>query len=437
MKVAYFSPLNPLKSGISDYSEELLPFLGKDMDIDIWVKDFRPSNRLIKKFKIINYGWAYKLRKLKNYDAIIYNIGNNPHFHSSIYDTCLKYPGVVIWHDFVLYFLVTGYWLDDLKDRKGFLRELYKNFGNDGVIAGKELLNSPTPPLQFKNPKSLPLVKTLLEKSKGVIAHSNYTKNLLCQSGGSPNKVAKINQLLYKSNDAGKVDIASLRLKYGIPADCILLGSFGYIAPTKRNDVIIHAVNEINKTRKEKIYYLMVGEGDFVDSFLSPFIKKTGFVSLEQFDNLIHCCDITINLRHPSMGETSASLLRMMTVGKPSVVSNDAWFSELPDHVVCKVPIEPEVEKASLTTSISRLVEDQVYRDQLGQAGKQYIFEQHNPEKIAKEIKYFLEHIYLNKSANNRSLLDDASNTIRSITGDDMDYECTQDLMKPVRSILE
>ena len=38
MRVAYFSPLNPQRSGISDYSEELLPYLGRYLDITLFVE---------------------------------------------------------------------------------------------------------------------------------------------------------------------------------------------------------------------------------------------------------------------------------------------------------------------------------------------------------------------------------------------------------------
>jgi len=34
MKLAYFSPLRPQRSGISDYSEELLPYLARAADIN-------------------------------------------------------------------------------------------------------------------------------------------------------------------------------------------------------------------------------------------------------------------------------------------------------------------------------------------------------------------------------------------------------------------
>jgi hypothetical protein len=36
-RIAYFSPLGPDPSGISDYSEELLPHLARHWDMDLFV----------------------------------------------------------------------------------------------------------------------------------------------------------------------------------------------------------------------------------------------------------------------------------------------------------------------------------------------------------------------------------------------------------------
>ena len=45
MKLAYFSPLSPQRSGISDYSEELLPYLAEGSEIALFVDGFQPANR--------------------------------------------------------------------------------------------------------------------------------------------------------------------------------------------------------------------------------------------------------------------------------------------------------------------------------------------------------------------------------------------------------
>ena len=50
MKIGYFSPLSPVKSGISEYSErEVLPYLQNYFDIDLIIdNNYNPSNKFIK-----------------------------------------------------------------------------------------------------------------------------------------------------------------------------------------------------------------------------------------------------------------------------------------------------------------------------------------------------------------------------------------------------
>ena len=51
-------------------------------------------------------------------------------------------------------------------------------------------------------------------------------------------------------------------------------------------------------------------------------------------------CDVLVNLRSPTMGETSGSVIRGLSLGKPMLVSDLGWFSELPDDVVLKIPVD-------------------------------------------------------------------------------------------------
>jgi hypothetical protein len=39
MRLAYFTPLPPSKSGIADYNSELLPYLAKGAEISVFVAD--------------------------------------------------------------------------------------------------------------------------------------------------------------------------------------------------------------------------------------------------------------------------------------------------------------------------------------------------------------------------------------------------------------
>ena len=41
MRLAYFTPLSPSKSGIADYNSELLPYLAKGADISVFDSERR------------------------------------------------------------------------------------------------------------------------------------------------------------------------------------------------------------------------------------------------------------------------------------------------------------------------------------------------------------------------------------------------------------
>ena len=71
---------------------------------------------------------------------------------------------------------------------------------------------------------------------------------------------------------------------------------------------------------------------------------------------LMAACDIHVGLRSPTMGETSGTVIRALTLGKPLVVTDAGWFSELADDVALKVSVgDREVD--DLTAALRLLAE--------------------------------------------------------------------------------
>src|SRR5262245_44783360 len=98
MRIAYFSPLGPQRSGISDYSEELLPLLADAAQITLFVDGFQPVNAaLIAQFEICDYQrHPETLRQLDNFDAVVYHIGNDHRYHSGIFQAMRRRRGIVV-----------------------------------------------------------------------------------------------------------------------------------------------------------------------------------------------------------------------------------------------------------------------------------------------------------------------------------------------------
>src|SRR6476620_6813446 len=104
LKLAYFSPLTPQRSGIADYSEALLPHLAENAEIDLFVDGFSPTNtEITSSFDVFDYKDSPAvLDGLLKYDAVIYHMGNDHRYHSGIYKVSREHPGIVVLHDFAL-----------------------------------------------------------------------------------------------------------------------------------------------------------------------------------------------------------------------------------------------------------------------------------------------------------------------------------------------
>jgi hypothetical protein len=79
------------------------------------------------------------------------------------------------------------------------------------------------------------------------------------------------------------------------------------------------------------------------------------------------------------MGETSGSVIRGLSLGKPLVVSDVGWFAELPDDVALKVPVD-ELEVATLAAALVFAVE---HAGELGRAARSYVEREHAVPRVA------------------------------------------------------
>src|SRR3984893_9393732 len=117
MRVAFFSPLPPCRSGIADYSQALLDSLRKRAHVEVFSDERR----------------AFQPRE---FDIALYQIGNNPH-HTFVYERALAYPGVVVMHESNLHHLIA-----DMTIKRGdwdaYLRELKYGGGSAAFEFGRD-----------------------------------------------------------------------------------------------------------------------------------------------------------------------------------------------------------------------------------------------------------------------------------------------------------
>ncbi len=156
MKLAYFSPLNPQACGISDYSEELLPYLATHAEIDLFVDGFEPSSHDLPVADCFDYKQhPSALRQLKDYDAIFYHVANDYRFH---YGTCTVlrgHPGIVVFHDFVLEDTFLGR-AREINDFELYLDEMEACHGPAERVRAEEFIRRGIAPPQEDSPLRFP-----------------------------------------------------------------------------------------------------------------------------------------------------------------------------------------------------------------------------------------------------------------------------------------
>jgi hypothetical protein len=101
-------------------------------------------------------------------------------------------------------------------------------------------------------------------------------------------------------------------------------------------------------------------------------------------------CDVCVNLRAPTMGETSGTVIRALTLGKPLVVSGVGWFAELPAAVALQAPPD-EHEAETLEAALELLTTRPDVRESMGAAARDLARTVHDVERVADRYVAALE----------------------------------------------
>lgn len=379
MKIAYFSPLNPVRTGISDYSEELLPYLARHFEIDVYIESgYMPENQAISaRFPILTFS-PDKFRP-EAYSAILYHMGNYYEGHAYIYEALKRFPGIVVLHDYALQgfyaerYAATG----DFGQYRDLLVRFYSEKGAE--IASGIRTGRPVPIWESDEAFDYPLNEEVAALAQALIVHSDFVRVRLQALSHKP-----VTTIPHHGHAVRSIDSKAVRDRLGIRDGELLILSAGYVNKNKRYDRILAALENI---RDLPFRYIIAGEdrGGLLRNYIDPLdprIKILGRLSLPELEGLISAADICINLRFPTMGESSGSLIRMMGFGKPVLVTNYGSYAEFPDHCVLKV--DPDVDEVEMISRFTReLARDSDFRASVGREARAFVEKEHSLENCA------------------------------------------------------
>jgi len=295
MRVSWHSPMPPARTGVAHYASLVLPALRQHVDVR------------------------------EDAEAAIYHLGNNP-FHEEIYVRAMREPGIIVLHDVVLHHLIVEMTLAR-GDVEGYAAALRASHGEAGEAWARGRAAGMHDEIgNFLLPASIDIAR----RSQAVIVHNEWAAERLL-SFGVETPVYVVPHPYVHEEPHRDVQLPEGRI----------VGLFGFLTAAKRADVVLAAFAKARE-QDPSLVLLVVGEpapNIDVESMRRDGVVFTGYVPDEDFSSYYAAADRLVNLRYPSAGETSGTLIRALDAGKPVAVSDYAQFAEFPDDCVTKIPL--------------------------------------------------------------------------------------------------
>lgn len=392
-RLAYVSPLPPARSGIADYSAELLPALAQFYDIDVILEQSMFSDAWVESHcGVRDSQWL--LQNPAHYDRVLYHFGNSS-YHQHMFHLLNQVPGLVVLHDFYLGDVLNyleAYAVDAFACQRG----LYKSHGYGALVTRSA-------PGQFAKIAELyPANLEVLQLAQGVIVHSQHAKKLAARwYGANLAKNWSVIALLRKQNK--NMDRKAARQALGLQPGEFMVCSFGLMGSTKLNHRLLQGWLNSAMARNQDCRLVFVGEAQGAEygaqikraiqtSGLQHRIHITGWNDPPRYAHYLMAADLAVQLRTSSRGETSAAVLDCMNYGLPTIVNAHGALAELPPDTVWM--LSEDFHDAALTEAMDTLWLDSQRRHEMGTQGQNSIYNYHTPDVCADQYAQAIERGY-------------------------------------------
>jgi glycosyltransferase involved in cell wall biosynthesis len=414
-RLAFVSPLPPERSGIANYSAELLPALAEHYEIDLVNDQVAVGDPLrADRFPIRSVAWFEE--HAASYERVIYHFGNSP-FHSHMFGLLRRVPGVVVLHDFYL-----GHILRHLEATnelpQAWWSALYESHGYPALI--ERTTSNDSESLATKYPCSW---RTLAD-ADGVIVHSRFSVGLVEKWYGS-HLAERVRQVpLMRQCGPLSIRRESARSRLKLPKDAFIVASFGIVSPAKLIHRLLDAWRMSCFAVEQDCLLVLAGEANdpqytielnarvpLVASAAAGCVIKTGFLEQAQYQDMLEAVDVAVQLRADTRGETSGAVLDCLAHGIPTIVNAHGPVTELPQDVLLVLP--DAFSDQELVTALTALRGDASLRDRLSRAGRAYLEHELAPDRVAQLYRDAIE-TFVESSPRRR--LDDLAKAIVEAT---------------------
>ena len=317
-RVAAFTPGPPRRSGGAVYAGALLPALAEHIDVVAVSPDPIEWDGPTVAPDDVNPA---------DHDVLLHFLADSAD-HLFSYRTAIELGGVVMCHDLMLpHLLGTFAPADDAAD-------LAEHLGAEGArrLLGRRARGIASHTEVYL----LQVVNRAVRRADAAIVHSRYAQFVLeSEVPGLP--------VHHVPSHTGAVPddldhAAALRRRLGLPSYAFLVGLFGYLGGHKRVTGSLDGIAAAAPVlRRHGVDLGVVVVGTEVGLDLRDALRRRGLdgtatlrssVDDRTFFEHMAAVDAVVALRYPTLGETSATVLQAMRLGKPVITTDHAQFGE-------------------------------------------------------------------------------------------------------------
>lgn len=405
MKIAWFTPFSS-KSAIGMVSKEICEKLSETEDIEIWTHD--KSDLIDTTVKVNSFRANDNLSFLKNFDYIVYNMGNFAGNHGDIYNVSQKYSGIVILHDQTMsgfwgqYYTFPEFGMEAEHGRLQYIELFKNNYGQAAADYAEKACNSGHYPVyDYDDMHKYHLIEPTVKNAIGVFTHAGF----FCS------EIKKIYN--------GPVGFSYLPCKCNVSVKC-RHEIFDIIDKAKNDgkrvivsNGIVHPVKQIDKTTNvilsdpniaKNIVYIVIGGfgGEYGERLvnlshneLNGCLYMLGYQPYDVMNQVIYLADMCINLRYPNSEVCSLSLLEQMAFGKPVLVINSGIYGEMPNE--CVIKIDYNDLDSGIIHVLQKLINEPDVYSVIGKNAGKFIEENCTVDAYCKNLMSFINGLGVNK----------------------------------------
>ena len=379
-RLALLTPWPPQQTGIANYEERLLPYLAEYFDITVFTAAAgeNPACSVGRDIRSLDEFPSCS----RDYDYKLYQLGNNAEFHKDLFELLEKEGGIAEIHDYILAPFFWCCYQDDLPRWEALLKSGYGSVKGESFF--RETLEKGTNPDIYECPMS-DSVAAIADRT---IFHNHWSAERVKRKNSGMVPLAAFPLAAPPAKALAK-KTRELKERIRYCSGEIIIGCFGWINSNKRPWVVIEAVRQLLQSgyALRLIFWGKCNMPALPDELkaegLTDRVIISGYLDEGEYYAALRMTDIVVNLRYPSMGESSATLCETFQMSKPAIVSDVNQYREFPDEICWKLPIG-ENEVPVLRSYLEKLIENGPLRRTMGSAARRFAEQALNPSKIAR-----------------------------------------------------